>query len=143
MARRRLSDSERRHIAAFEDHTGITPTDCVIDETYDRVIFVVPPDEMAAAIGPDGSTVRQVEAAINTDIKLVADGTTAAELVANALAPAAVYDVTLEETDEGTVAYVEVDSRDVGVAIGTDGRNIDAARRLAARHFDIDDVQVV
>ena len=61
--------------------------------------------------------------------------------MANALAPAAVYNVTISENDD-VVAYVEVDHQDRAVAIGSDGRNIRAAKRLADRHFDVDDIQL-
>ena len=61
--------------------------------------------------------------------------------MANALAPAAVYNVTVSENDT-TVAYAEVDREDTGVAIGADGRNIRLARELARRHFDVDDVEL-
>ena len=47
----------------------------------------------------------------------------------------------LSENDD-TVAYAEVADEDRGVAIGEDGRNIAAARTLAARHFDVDDVEL-
>ena len=40
------------------------------------------------------------------------------------------------------VAYVEVAEEDRGVAIGADGTNIETARTLAKRHYDIDDVQL-
>jgi N utilization substance protein A len=35
-----------------------------------------------------------------------------------------------------------VAQEDRGTAIGADGRNIDLARTLADRHFDIDDVEL-
>jgi len=60
---------------------------------------------------------------------------------AGARALAAVYNVTISENDD-RVAYVEVADEDRGVAIGAGGRNIDAARLLADRHFDVDDVQL-
>jgi N utilization substance protein A len=74
-------------------------------------------------------------------VGLVEDADRAEDLVANALAPAAVYNVTISE-NEDTVAYAEVAQEDRGVAIGTDGRNIEAARALARRHFGVDDVEL-
>ena len=74
-------------------------------------------------------------------IKLVEDAETAEVFVANALAPAAVYNVTISENDD-RVAYVEVDDADRGAAIGDGGKNIDAARLLASRHFGVDDVEL-
>lgn len=136
-----LSDEARAYIALFEDETGATAHDCVIDEDADRVVFVVAAGEMATAIGPDGRTVERVEEQLGTPVELVEDAPTAAGFVANALAPAAVYNVTISE-NEDTVAYAEVAEADTGVAIGRDGRNIEMARRLAQRHFEVDDIQL-
>jgi len=136
-----LSDEARQLIPIIEDETGATIRDCVIDETFDRLLVLVKAGEMAQAIGPGGETVRTLEDRLDRSIKFVEDGPTAEDVIASALAPAAVYNVTISENDD-VVAYVEVDQDDTGVAIGKDGRNIDAARTLAKRHFDIDDVEL-
>jgi N utilization substance protein A len=136
-----LTDEARRLIPLIEEATGATVRDCVIDEAYDRLLVVIKAGEIAQAIGPGGETVRELEADLDRSVKLVEDAPDAEAFVANALAPAAVYNVTISENDD-TVAYVEVDSHDTGVAIGKDGANIDAARTLAARHFDVDDVEL-
>jgi N utilization substance protein A len=139
-----LSDKARQFIALFEDETGATARDCVIFEAEDeeeRVVFLVKPGDMAQAIGSGGETVQKVEEQLDRDVTLVEDADTAEVFVANALAPAAVYNVTISEDDE-TIAYAEVDSEDTGIAIGENGRNIAAAEKLAKRHYDIDDIQL-
>ena len=136
-----LSDEARRYIALFDDETDVPAVDCLVDEELDRLAFVVPPGTMGQAIGPGGKHVRSVESKLGRDVTVVEDADTAADFVANALAPAAVYNVTISENDE-TVAYAEVDRDDRGVAIGKDGSRIDLARRLAARHFDIDEIEL-
>ncbi|UPV98758.1 NusA-like transcription termination signal-binding factor [Halorussus gelatinilyticus] len=139
-----LSDTARQFIALFEDETGATARDCVIfeeDDGEERVVFLVKPGDMGKAIGSGGETVRSVESQLDREVVLVEDADTPEAFVANALAPAAVYNVTVSEDDE-TVAYAEVDSEDTGVAIGEDGRNIAAAETLAKRHYDIDDIQL-
>ena len=137
----RISDAARRHIALFEDVTGASAVDCVVDETHDQILFVVATGEMGQAIGPGGKRVGRLEDRLGTAVELVEDAPTAEQFVANALAPAAVYNVTLSENDD-LVAYAEVDAADRGAAIGEDGRNIEAAKRLAQRHFDVDDIQL-
>ncbi|MFB6088059.1 MAG: NusA-like transcription termination signal-binding factor [Haloarculaceae archaeon] len=137
----RLSDEARQYIARIETETGVTVRDCVIDEEFDRLLVVVKAGEMGQAIGPDGEHVRRLEDQFGRDVKLVEDAPTVEGFVANALAPAAVYNVTVSENDD-TVAYAEVPDEDKGVAIGSDGRTIAAARTLAARHFDVDDVEL-
>jgi N utilization substance protein A len=136
-----LSDRERQYLTLFEDEVGVTIRDCVVDEDSDRVLFVVAAGEMGEAIGPGGRHVQRIEERIGRSVELVENAETAENFVANALTPAAVYNVTISENDD-RIAYVEVDHEDTGVAIGTDGRNIEAARLLAARHFDIDDIQL-
>ena len=136
-----LSDEARQYIALFEDVTDVAARDCIVDEAFDRVVFLVPAGEMGKAIGPGGRRVRRVEERIGRSVELVEDADTPEAFVANALAPAAVYNVTVSE-NETTVAYAEVDREDTGVAIGADGRNIRLARELARRHFDIDGVEL-
>ncbi|AUX08227.1 transcription elongation factor NusA [Halalkaliarchaeum desulfuricum] len=134
-----LSDEARRYIGRFDELTGVTPRDCLVEE--DRLVFVVPPGEMHEAIGPGGRTVDRVEAELGRGVQLVEYAETPEAFVANALAPAAVRAVTISEQND-RVAYVEVEPADRGVAIGTDGRTIETARRLAGRHHDVDDVQL-
>jgi N utilization substance protein A len=97
---------------------------------------------MGAAIGPGGAHVRAVEEAVGRSVELVEDADTPAAFVESALAPAAVRHVTLSEQGGDRVAYVEIPDGDRGVAIGTDGQNIETARTLASRHYDIDDIQL-
>jgi len=136
-----LSDEARQYIALLEDVTDVAARDCIVDEEFDRVVFLVPAGEMGRAIGPGGRRVKRLEERVGRSVELVEDADRPEDFVANALAPAAVHNVTVSENDT-TVAYAEVDSQDTGVAIGADGRNIRLARELARRHFDIDDVEL-
>lgn len=132
-----LSDRERRLIALIEEETGAGVRDCVVEDGG-RLLVVVDPDDMAAAIGPDGRTVRALEDRLDREVRLVADAVAPEAFVANALAPAAVRGVTVEDG----VAVVDVDPADRGVAIGEGGRNVAAARRLAERHFGLSEVRI-
>ncbi len=134
-----LSDEARRYIGRFDELTGVAPADCLVEG--DRLVFLVPAGEMAAAIGQAGETVESVERDLGKSVDLVEDADTAEAFVASALAPAAVNAVTVSEQND-RVAYVEVPEPDRGVAIGANGRNIETARTLAARHYDIDDIQL-
>jgi N utilization substance protein A len=134
-----ISDEARRYIGRFGELTGVTPRDCLVDD--DRRVFLLPAGRMATAIGPDGATVERAEERLGRRIDLVADADAPETFIANALAPAVVRGVTISEQGD-RVAYVEVEADDRGIAIGDDGRNIDAARRLARRHHGIGDVEL-
>jgi N utilization substance protein A len=136
-----LTDEARRHIALFEDVTGAAAVDCVVHEDHEQILFVVATGEMGQAIGPDGRRVERLEDRLGTTVELIEDAPSVEGFVANALAPAAVYNVTISENDD-RVAYAEVDRADHGAAIGENGRNIEAAKLLADRHFDVDDIQL-
>lgn len=137
---RTLTDRARRYLTTFEDMTGAGVSDCIVLD--DRVVIVVEPGEMGAAIGPDGAHVRAVESAIDRTVKVIEGADDPARFVANALAPAAVEHVVVSTQGGVTVAYVEVPAADRGVAIGAAGSTIGLARTLAARHHAIDDVQL-
>jgi len=150
----RLTDTDRRLIALAEDVTGVAPRDCYRDD-HGQVWFVVAPDAVADVIGLDGTQVERIEDRIDREVRVVAWADDPATFVANALAPAAVYDVTVveqavdgegasgeESDDPERVAVVEVDPEDRGVAIGADGRTIEPARALVARHHEVDDIEL-
>ncbi len=136
-----LSDEARAHARLYREEAGVTVRDCVVVDEHDVVVFLVKAGQMADAIGPGGRVVERVEERIDRDVKLVEDAPTPDGLVANALAPATVYNVTIS-VNRDTVAYVEVAQEDRGVAIGDGGRNIDAARRLARRHSEVDGIEL-
>lgn len=136
-----LSDRDRRYITLFEDETGATARDCVVLDDPERVVFLVAAGEMGHAVGPGGSRVKRVETKLGRTVDLVEDADTAEAFVANALAPAVVRHVTISEQND-RVAYAEVLQSDRGVAIGRRGQNIETARVLAKRHYDIDDIQL-
>ncbi|ERG93484.1 MAG: NusA family KH domain protein, archaeal [Haloquadratum walsbyi J07HQW1] len=135
-----LSDEARQYIAYFESVTDATARDCLLFD--ERVVLLIAAGEMGTAIGPGGKHVRAVEDDIGTTVELVEDAETPRAFVENALAPAAVRHVTLSEQGGECVAYVEIPDPDRGIAIGADGKNIQTARRLARRHYDIDDIQL-
>ena len=135
-----LSGEELRLVGLFEDVTGANAYDCLVED--DRVVFLVATGQMGQAIGTGGENVARLERRLDRDVRLVEDAATPEEFVANALTPAAVYNVTVSESETGTTAYAEVPDGDRGAAIGSGGRNIEAARRLADRHYDIDEIEL-
>ncbi len=135
-----LSGEELRLVGLFEAETETTVRDCLIED--DQIVFVIAAGEMGQAIGAGGDHVKRVEQKLGKPVRLVEDATRAEDFVANALAPAAVYNVTISEGEETTVAYAEVADDDRGAAIGKGGQNIETARRLVKRHFEIDEIEL-
>jgi len=136
----KLTTEGIRYIALFESLTGAIARDCIVDEENDRIIFVVKNGDMGLAIGKNGNNINRVKKSIGKHIEIVEYSDDLNEFVANALQPVAVKKVQIVSKDYKRLAYVEVMSKDKGLAIGKNGRNIQKAKVLAQRHYGLEDV---
>jgi N utilization substance protein A len=136
----KLTTEGIRYIALFERLTGAIARDCVVDEENDRIIFVIKKGDMGLAIGKNGSNINRVKKSIGKHIEIVEYSDVLAEFVVNSLQPVAVKKVQIVAKDDKKMAYVEVMSKDKGLAIGKSGRNIQKAKLLVQRHYGLEDV---
>jgi N utilization substance protein A len=136
----KLTTEGIRYIALFESLTRAVARDCYIDDENDRVIFVVKKGDMGLAIGKNGNNINRVKRSIGKHIEIVEFSDDVEEFIANALQPVSVKKVQVVTKESKKLAYVEVTSKDRGIAIGKNGRNIHKAKVLAQRHFRLEDV---
>ena len=136
----KLTTEGIRYIALFESLTGAIARDCYVDGENDRVIFVVKKGDMGLAIGKNGNNINRVKKSIGKHIEIVEYSDEVDEFVANALQPVFVKKVKVVVKENRKLAYVEVMSKDRGIAIGKNGRNIQKAKVLAQRHYGLEDV---
>jgi N utilization substance protein A len=136
----KLTTEGIRYIALFESLTRAVARDCYIDDENDRVIFVVKKGDMGLAIGKNGNNINRVKRSIGKHIEIVEFSDDVEEFIANALQPVSVKNVQVVTKESKKLAYVEVTSKDRGIAIGKNGRNIHKAKVLAQRHFRLEDV---
>jgi N utilization substance protein A len=129
-----------RYIALFEGLTGAVARDCFVDNENDRVIFVVKKGDMGLAIGKNGNNINKVKKSIGKHVEIVEYSSDIDEFVANTLQPVSVKKVQVVSKENKKLAYVEVMSKDRGIAIGKNGRNIYKAKVLASRHHGLEDV---
>lgn len=139
----KLTPEELRHIALFQDVTGTTVKDCIIDNENNMIIFVVKNGEAGAAIGRGGSNIKKLRKVLGKEIEIVEDGTTLEELAKNAVAPARVKAVKVVETPSKKTVYITVEPSDKGVAIGKNGKNVTRAKLLLKRYYDVSNVIIV
>ena len=137
----KLSEEQIRFISLFENITGAVARDCIIDNESERIIFIVKPGNIGLAIGKAGINIKRVREFLHKAIDVVEYADNELKFVENTLSPAKIKSVTVQEKRDGRrIAMVTVDSKDRGIAIGKNGRNVARARLLAKRHYDIDDV---
>ena len=128
-----------RCIGVFESLTGAGVKDCILDN--DRVIMVVKKGDMGLAIGKGGSNINKVKKLLKKKIEVVEHSSDIKEFIENLLRPAVVKNVELLTTkDNKCYAYVEVSSKDKGIAIGKNGEKIKRVKLLVKRNQNIDNV---
>ncbi len=138
----KLTAEEMQHIALFENITGATARDCLIDSEGDRIIFVAKQGEMGLAIGRAGKNINTLRKMTNKQIDVVEESETVEGLIRNSLAPAKIRDIRVTEKPDRKIVVVEVEPSDKALAIGKNGRTIDKTRLLAKRYFHVDQVTV-
>jgi N utilization substance protein A len=122
----------------FEQTTGAEVRDCIVDE--DRIIYVVEAGNMGAAIGKNGEHINKVKENVDKHVELVEYSEDPSEFIKNAFGPVAVSSVNIVNKDDKQYAYVQVSNNSKGLAIGSNGKNIDKVKMIANRHHNIDSV---
>jgi len=139
----KFTSVEMRFIALFQNITGATVKDCIVDSDLNRIIFVVKEGSIGMAIGKRGKNIHLLEKMTGKKHEVIEHSDNPAQFIKNALKPAKVDEVRITERMDGkTIAVISVNPRDKGVAIGKNGRNAERIRFLAKRYFQIQNVSI-
>ena len=134
---RNIGFKERRYIEELRILTKSTANDCVIDDRFDRVIYVIRPGDMGLAIGKKGDNIRRLQNVLGKRIEMVEYADTIEAFIENIFKPAEV--VAIERGPENGPVNVFVRQRsDLGIAIGKAGCKIEKARTLCRRFFGLE-----
>ena len=140
----KLTSEELGLMSLFQNISGATARDCVIDSKMERVIFVVNKGEMGLAIGKAGETIKKVQTKIGKSVELVEWAEDAKQLILNSLNPQYVSEIRVTERPDGTrTATVVVDQKKKGAILGKGGRNAEKARLLAKRYYSVETIHIV
>jgi N utilization substance protein A len=140
MSEVKLSTDGIRYIALFESLTGARARDCFEDTENNRLVFVVKSGDMGLAIGKGGDRINRVKKAVGRHVEVIEHSEDPVEFVKNAFHPVSIKNVNITVKDDKRIAYVEVLTKEKGLAIGRDGKNIEKVKKLSLRHHNIDDV---
>lgn len=139
----KITADEMRYIALFENVSGASVKDCIVDEEGGRVIFIVNQGQVGVAIGRGGRNIHTLEKMTGKKQEIIEYSEDPAQFIKNALKPAVVKEVRVSErTDGKKIAVVTVSPKDKGVAIGKNGKNAERLRFLAKRYFNIQNVSI-
>ena len=97
-------------------------------------------DPVGACVGPKGSRVRTVVQELHNErVDVVLWDPDPAKFIANALSPAKVSNVIIDNTDDRKYATVIVPNDQLSLTIGKGGQNARLAANLTGYHIDIKD----
>ncbi|WP_421909905.1 NusA-like transcription termination signal-binding factor [Methanolacinia petrolearia] len=125
---------ERRYIEELRILTKSTALDCVIDDSFDRAIYIIKKGDMGFAIGRNGENIKKLHRILGKRVEMVEESESLEDFLKNVFKPAAISGS--GRADESGKILVYVDNKtDLGKAIGKGGCNIEKARLLVLRYF--------
>ncbi len=140
----KLTSDELGLISLFQNITGATARDCVIDDKLDRVIFIINKGEMGLAIGKNGASILKTQEMVGKEVELVEYSEDPKIFIINALNSKFITDIRLsKKVDGSTIAVITVNHNRKGVIVGRNGKNAEKARLLARRYFQISNIHIV
>ena len=139
----KLTTNELRLMSLFQSITKVTARDCLDDQKYDRIIFVVNEGKMGLAIGKNGSNIKSLSNVLKRNIELVEYFDDPSKFLKHVFNSKFINEIKLtEKVDGSSQAIVLVDASKKGLVVGREGRNAERARLLAKRYFDISTVLI-
>lgn len=140
----KLTSDQLGLISIFQNMSGATVRDCIVDEKLGRLIFIINKGQMGLAIGKKGATIQNIERVVKKPVEVVEWSDDPGEMIRNALDPRFVGEVRITDRLDGTKgAAVVVDPRKKGAVLGRGGRNAEKARIIAKKYFDISNLQII
>jgi N utilization substance protein A len=130
---RTIGFKERRYIEELRILTKSTAIDCLIDERFDRIIYIIRPGDMGLAIGKKGENIRRMQKVLGKKIEMVEYSENPDDFIANMFRPALLSSV--EKDEAGRVRVILQKRSELGIAIGKGGANVEKARLLFRRFF--------
>jgi len=136
-----LSNETVQYINLASKYSGASIRDCVVED--DRVIFIVDKGHLGIAIGSKAKNLEKLRMLFKKIVKFVEFDEDKTRFIENLCKPYNITKVTFDENNGESVARIEVNPRDKSKLIGKGGRNINMIRKMAQRHHQIKDVQII
>lgn len=133
---------ERRYIEELRILTKSIAIDCIVDDGFDRIIYVVKKGDMGLAIGKNGENIRRMQKVLGKRIEMVEEGDSLFEFIRNSLRPIEVLKI-IDDPESGNIRVLIKKKRDLGIAIGKGGSNAEKIRLLCRRMYNAEVVDIV
>jgi len=125
------------YISLFESLTLTKLKDCIVNK---QIIFIVQENQIAKAIGKNGSNVRRLEKILNKKVKIVEFNPDIIRFIKNFIYPIKPKDINKEDY---TITIMGSDTKTKGMLIGRESQNLKILKEIVRRYFKVEDIKVV
>jgi N utilization substance protein A len=127
-------------ITFFENFTGTTVKDCIVDEETNTVYFLVEEGKIGLAIGKNGANVKNAEKALSKKIKLIEFSQDVCKFIKNLIPKA--NDITIKNDHEKRIIEIKVEKNEKPSVIGRDKRKLKIMKEVLRRNYKFDELVV-
>ena len=124
-----------RLITLFENLSGATVKDCIVDNENNLVYFVVGENQAKFVIGKNGFKIKNIERILKKRIRIFEFSDDVQKFVKNLIPKA--LEIKIVENQNEKVIIVKVDKTERPSIIGRNGRNLKILRKLLERNHKI------
>ena len=124
-------------MALFEKITRTPLKDCIINEA--QIIFIISNDNIAKAVGKNGSNVRLLEKKLGKRIKIVKFDNDCVQFTQNLLYHIKNIEI---EKEEDNIIITGHDTKTKALLIGRNSQNLRKLTSIIKRFFDIEEIKV-
>jgi N utilization substance protein A len=133
-----ISQETLRCMQLFESVTSVRAKE-VLEE--DTVVFLVDKGKLGQAIGKGAHRLKRLEELLKKKVKIV-EFDDEENFIRNLFKPFPLTSLDIRDETAGRVAYVSVEPKDKGKAIGERGKNLHIVKKLVRKYYDIVNVVV-
>jgi N utilization substance protein A len=127
-----------RLVILFENLTGTSVKDCIVDDLTDTVCFIVGEGKIGMAIGKNGNKVKNVEKLIKKNVKIF-EFSKNLDIFIKKMIPK-VADIKIRDEDGKKIVELRVDKKNRALIIGRDGKRLKVYKKILQRNHNIDDL---
>ena len=135
-----ISSDTLRYIQIFEKVTRVRAKDCF--EENNLMFYVVDKGNLGQAIGKESHRLRKLEEILKKKVKIV-EFDQKEKFIKNLFKPFVLTSLEIRDETRGNVAYVSVEPKDKGKAIGEKGKNLHLIKKFANKYYKIENVIVI
>jgi N utilization substance protein A len=127
-----------RLIALFENMTGVSVKDCLINNDNNTVYFLIEEGKAGIVIGKNGCGIKRSENLIKKKIKIFEFSADLNTFIKNLIPQSQA--IKIKNESEKVVVEIKVDKKDKAMVIGRDGKNQKILKELLGRNYKIFDL---